>query len=370
MLSFQVEQFGRPLARALRETPVPQGSEVLLQVSHCGLCHSDVHLHDGYFDLGAGQRLDVTRSVQPPRTLGHEIAGRVLALGPEVDAAAGIAVGSIKAGIAVGDVRVAYPWIGCGRCAVCAAGEEHLCGAPRVLGVNRDGGFASHVLVPHPRYLLDAGTVDAAQACTCACAGLTAYSALMKLQGLLRAGEPLLIVGAGGVGLSAIRLAQTLLGVAPVVAEIDRGKWDIARQAGAADCIDPAAEGALKAWLKASGGAGAVVDFVGAAASFDFGFGALRKGGTLVCVGLLGGATPLVPAMVAMKAVRIVGSYVGTLAELRALLQLAATGALPPMPVDARPLSSAAQATQGLDDLRAGRVRGRVVFKLEESATP
>ena len=143
MLSYPVKAFGKPLAQVLRDTPTPQGTEVLLRVSHCGVCHSDVHLHDGYFQLGEGQRLDLARGIALPHTLGHEIAGSVVALGSEAK------------GVEVGDVRVAYPWIGCGQCGVCAAGQEELCGAPRVLGLQRAGGFADPVLVPHARYLVD-----------------------------------------------------------------------------------------------------------------------------------------------------------------------------------------------------------------------
>ena len=346
MLSYQVEAFGKPLAQVLREMPQPQGSEVIVKVGSCGVCHSDVHLHDGYFDLGSDVKLDMTRSVQPPRTLGHEIAGTVVAVGPEAQ------------GVKVGDKRVVFPWIGCGHCALCAVGDEHLCSAPQALGVNRDGGFADHVLVPHPRYLLGYGQLAEAQACTYACSGLTAYSALKKV-GAISAKDPLVIIGAGGVGLSGIRLARHLFGVSPIVVEIDKSKWDIARAAGAGELIDPTADGALKALLKATGGAAAVLDFVGAGSSFAFGFGALRKGGKMVCVGLLGGSTNLVPAMVAMKAVSVIGSYVGSLTEMQELMAIAATGALPDMPLTSRPL---AQATQALEDLRAGRVRGRTIL--------
>ena len=346
MLSYQLEAFGRPLARVLRDTPVPQGSEVLLRVATCGVCHSDVHLHDGYFDLGTEGRLDLARSVRPPHTLGHEIAGTVLALGPQA------------AGVQPGDRRVVYPWIGCGLCSLCRAGNEHLCAAPQALGVHRDGGFADHVLVPHARYLLDPGALPDAQACTYACAGLTAYSALRKA-GPIGAADPLLIIGAGGVGLSGIRLARQMYGVAPIVAEIDRSKWDTARAAGAGELVDPAAEGALKALLKATGGVAAVVDFVGAGTSFGFGFGVVRKGGKLVCVGLLGGAATLVPALVSMKAVSVLGSYVGSLREMEELMAIARSGVLPDLPLRTEPL---AHASQALDDLRAGRVRGRVVL--------
>ena len=141
MLSYPFDEFGKPLAQALRETPQPTGSEVVVRVGSCGLCHSDVHLHEGYFDLGNGQKLDLSRGIAPPRVLGHEIAGTVVAVGPDAS------------GVAVGDRRVVFPWIGCTACGPCKQGHEELCMAPRALGINRDGGFADHVLVPHPRYL-------------------------------------------------------------------------------------------------------------------------------------------------------------------------------------------------------------------------
>jgi D-arabinose 1-dehydrogenase-like Zn-dependent alcohol dehydrogenase len=346
MLSYQVETFGKPLAQVLRETPEPHGTEVIVRVGCCGVCHSDVHLHDGYFDLGGSARLDMTRTVQPPRTLGHEIAGTVVAVGPDAR------------GVAIGDRRVVYPWIGCGRCTLCESGQEHLCNAPRALGIHRDGGFATHVAVPDARYLLDYGSLPEAQACTLACSGLTAYSALKKAAPL-GAKDPLLIIGAGGVGLSGIRLARQMFETAPIVVELDKAKWDVAMAAGAGQVIDPSADGALKALLKSTGGVAAAIDFVGAANSFSFGFGALRKAGKLVCVGLLGGSTPIVPAMVSMKAVTVAGSYVGSLSEMHELMAIARGGALPDMPVKPMRLEEAYAA---LDALRAGLIRGRAIL--------
>ncbi len=348
MLSYQLEAFGRPLSQVIRDTPQPQGSEVVVRVGSCGVCHSDVHLHDGYFDLGGDAKLDMTRALQPPRTLGHEIAGTVVAVGPEAS------------GVQLGDRRVVFPWIGCGSCSLCEAGQEHLCNSPRALGVHRDGGFADHVVVPHPRYLLEFGSLEEEQACTYACSGLTAYSALKKVAPL-GPRDPLLIIGAGGVGLSGIRLARQMFDTPPIVVELDPAKWDIAREAGAGQVIDPKADGALKSLVKATdGGVAAAIDFVGAAATFNFGFGALRKAGKLVCVGLFGGSTPIVPAMVSMKAVSVMGSYVGSLQEMQELMAIARSGVLPGLPLTTTPL---AQATQALEDLRAGRIRGRTILK-------
>jgi D-arabinose 1-dehydrogenase-like Zn-dependent alcohol dehydrogenase len=338
------------LAQVIRDTPVPQGSEVIVKVGSCGVCHSDVHLHDGYFDLGGDVKLDMTRTVQPPRTLGHEIAGTVVAVGPDVNP---------SQGVKVGDRRVVFPWIGCGACSLCAAGNEHLCNKPAALGIHRDGGFADHVSVPHPKYLLDYGALAEEQACTYACSGLTAWSALKKVAPL-GPKDPLLIIGAGGVGLSGIRLARKLFETPPIVVELDKSKWDIAREAGAGEVIDPNADGALKALMKSTGGVAAAIDFVGAGTTFNFGFSALRKAGKLVCVGLFGGSTPIVPAMVSMKAVTVMGSYVGSLAEMQELMAIAKDGSLPNLPLTSQPLATA---TDALADLRAGRIRGRTILK-------
>jgi D-arabinose 1-dehydrogenase-like Zn-dependent alcohol dehydrogenase len=348
MLSYQVEEFDRPLARVLRDTPAPQGTEVVLRVGCCGVCHSDVDLHRGYFELGGENRLDMARSVAPPRTLGHEIAGTVVAVGPDAT------------GARVGDRRVVYPWIGCGQCSTCGAGNEHLCGASRALGINRDGGFADHVVVPHPKYLFEFDPLPDDQACTYACSGLTAYSALKKAAPLAK-GDTMLIIGAGGVGLSGIRFARRMFDATIVVAEVDKSKWDVAREAGANDVIDPTADGASKSLFKATGGgvAGAI-DFVGASSTFAFGFGALRKGGKLVCVGLFGGAANFVTTMLTMKAVSVIGSYVGSLQEMNEMMRIAREGTLPALPLTNQPLATA---TQALADLKAGRIRGRAILR-------
>ena len=347
MNSYQVEAFGKPLAQVLRETPAPTGAQVIVKIGSCGVCHSDVHLHDGYFDLGGGNKMDMTRAVNLPRTLGHEIAGTVVAVGPDAQ------------GVKVGDRRVVYPWLGCGVCTVCLAGDEQICNKPRALGIQQDGGFSDHVVVPHAKYLIDYGNLAEEQACTYACSGLTAYGAIKKV-GALGKDDPLLIIGAGGVGLSGIRLAAQMFERPPIVVELDKSKWDIAREAGAGEVIDPSAEGAARNLFKATGGVAAAIDFVGAATTFDFGYNALRKGGTIVCVGLFGGATSFVPAMVSMRAVNVRGSYVGSLAEMNELMAIARGGKLPPLPLTSQPL---ANATQALEDLRAGRVRGRTILK-------
>jgi alcohol dehydrogenase/propanol-preferring alcohol dehydrogenase len=347
MRSFVLTGFGEPLREHRAPRPEPVGSEVVLKVDFCGVCHSDLHVWEGFFDLGDGRQLDIRPSIALPRALGHEIAGTVLAVGPDVR------------DTRPGDRRVVFPWIGCGECARCAAGEEQLCAAQRNLGTRRDGGFASHVLVPHERYLIDFGQVRGEIACTYACSGLTAFSALNKALPLA-ASDTLIVIGAGGVGLSAISLARSVHSIAPVVAEIDRTKWGAALAAGAAQVLDPRSEEGVKRLVAQTGGAAAVVDFVGASASVGFAMQALRRGGRLIIVGLIGGSIELQLPLLPIRAQSIVGSFVGSLQEMHALAALARDGRVPAIPVHTRRLE---EAQRTLDDLKAGRVVGRVVLQ-------
>lgn len=339
--------YAQPLCETVADLPVPQGTEVLVRVERCGVCHSDLHLQDGYFSLGGDRRLDITAGRTLPFTLGHEIAGVVERAGPQADGA--------RAG-----ARVAvFPWIGCGVCPVCRAGEENLCNAPRNLGVNIDGGFATHVLVPHARYLLDYAPLPTALAAAYMCSGLTAYAALKKLGGRPRQG-PVLLVGLGGVGMMGLAFARALFPQAPIVADIDAGKRAAALAAGAAAAFDPADPEARKRIVKLTGGGVlAVCDFVGSERSLAFAIGPLAKGGKVVVAGLLGGSFSTPVPMFPLRVMGIEGTFVGTLSEAREMLELARAGTPPAVPIAERPLGEAQRA---LDDLRAGRVIGRVVL--------
>src|SRR5258708_5068724 len=188
MRSYDVVDFGAPLRQTEKPTPKPQGSEVLLRTLAAGVCHSDLHIWEGWYDLGGGKKLTVKdRGLVPPLTMGHEIVGEVAALGPEAT------------GVKLGDKRLVHPWIGCGTCATCRRGEEQLCMVPRFLGVQKPGGYADHVLVPHPRYLLDLGKLTPAQAAPFACSGITAYGALKCVGEAVLTEQPILIIGAGAL---------------------------------------------------------------------------------------------------------------------------------------------------------------------------
>ncbi len=346
MRSFKLVAFGGALQEVSEAPPEPVGSQVLLKVRACGVCHSDIHIADGYFDLGHGQKMDLGRGIKLPRILGHEIVGEVHSFGPDAT------------GVAPGDRRIVFPWGGCGQCILCEQGSEHLCNRPRSHGTTLDGGFSTYVLVDHPRYLVAFDPLPEAFAATLACSGLTAFSAIRKAAPV-DAEHPLLIVGAGGLGLAAIGLARAIYGTGPVVAEIDPAKREAALEAGATEVVDPGEDGIARQLLKSSGGFTAAIDFVGAQATAELGMAVLRKGGRLIVVGLFGGAIELSVPTLPLRAIALSGSYVGSLAELRELVELARAGHIKPVPLETRPLD-AAQDT--LDDLRAGRIRGRAVL--------
>jgi D-arabinose 1-dehydrogenase-like Zn-dependent alcohol dehydrogenase len=349
MRRYEVQEFGQPLAAHDYPSPRPEGTEVLLRVRAAGVCHSDLHIWEGGYDLGGGKRLSLKdRGISLPLAMGHETVGEVIAVGPDAT------------GVKVGDVRLVYPWIGCGACAVCRAGNENLCLEARFLGVHRHGGYAEELLVPHARYLVDIEGLTPAQMAPYACSGLTTYSALKKIPPAVLASEPVVVIGAGGLGLMCLTLARALGGRA-ILVDIDERKRAAALEAGAIAAIDSAAPDAVQQVKAAAGGSVcAVIDCVGAQATVQLGLDAITKGGQVIVIGLFGGEIRLSIPLIPMRAVTLQGSYVGNLAELKELVELVRTGVVPPIPIARRPLD---QASSALTDLAQGRVVGRVVLE-------
>lgn len=337
--------FGAPLT-PMDLTPKKVGpGEALVRVARAGLCHSDLHIHDGYFDFGDMKQ---PIAIEMPAVLGHEIEGEVAELGEGVD------------GPAVGTRVAVYPWLGCNACETCRAGDQQLCIAvPRpALGVAQWGGMAEYVHVPFAEALIPIGDLAPGLGAVAMCSGLTAYSALKRL-GTPPKDQPVLILGMGGVGLMAMALAKSVLPNPIIAADIDATKREAALQYGAVEAIEPTME-AWKTVAAKRGGAIAAIDFVGAPATFGFGTAALRRGGKYVIVGLFGGKATVPLASLPLRPISIIGSYVGRLDEARELIALMRAGGIPVPPIQERPLD---QANAAIDDLRAGKVLGRVVLK-------
>ncbi|EFI51745.1 6-hydroxyhexanoate dehydrogenase [Afipia sp. 1NLS2] len=340
-------QFAAPVCETVVDAPVPQGSEVLLRVAKCGLCHSDLHLQDGFFDAGNGQRIDITRGIKLPFTLGHEIVGTVEAAGP--DAPRDI----------IGQPRVVFPWIGCGACRDCINGDENLCARNRYLGVALDGGFASHVLVPDSRYLLPYEPLPAGFAAALMCSGLTAYGAVKRAATHPRR-RNLLLIGMGGVGLMGLSIARAMGMETIAVADLSEAARATALDAGAATAYDPAARETARRMLKDSGGGfDVIVDFVGNEASLAFAMSALARGGKIVVSGLMGGSFTTPAVSWVHKRMSIEGFMTGTLLEARELLDLARTGRIAPVPMHEAPMREAAG---WMEKLRHGGIIGRIIL--------
>ncbi len=352
MRAWAVIESGKPLQEIELPTPEPKGTEVLLEVTHCGVCHSDLHIWDGYYDVGGGQKMSLKdRGVVLPLAMGHEIVGRVVKLGPDAT------------GVKPGDIRIVFPWLGCGKCEKCLAEDDNMCSvAAKSLGVFANGGYGTHVVAPHPRHLVDPGTLDLAVAATYACSGITVYSAIKKAMPL-KPTQPIVLIGAGGLGLNAIAVLKALKHQNIITVDISAEKREAAMKAGATKTVDGSGEDVAKRIMEAAGGpVPAIIDLVNGTATARFAFPALDKGGKLIQVGLFGGELTLPLPIMAMRALTIQGSYVGNPKELRELVKLAQSGELQALPVATIPQN---QADAALNRLRNGQVTGRLVLKAE-----
>lgn len=350
MERWAIVESGKPLAHLTGETPQPKGAEVVVAVSHCGVCHSDLHLMKGEYNLGHGKVMRLSdRGVELPRAPGHEVIGRVAAVGPEAS------------GVAVGDLRIVYPWIGCGECPRCASGNDNLCAKQASIGVLRDGGFSSHVVVPHPRYLIDPGNIDPALAATFACSGITVLSAIRQL-GDLTPDEPVLLIGGGGLGHAALSMLKALGHRAAILVDIDPAKRAAALSAGATAVVDGqgSPEEVVARIHQAAGGPVLhAIDFVNNSNTARTGFDALGKGGRLVLVGIAGGELDISLASMIFTARTVIGTNTGSLQDLRDVVALAQAGKLQPIPVETVPFTAANDAVQRL---KKGDVIGRLIL--------
>ncbi len=337
-----------PLIISESENPKPKGTQVLLKVKSNGVCHSDLHLWEGGYDLGDGEFLKVTdRGVKYPITPGHEIVGTVEEIGEDVS------------NVSVGDDVLVYPWIGCPDCPACNAGNENLCDTPQSIGLFQHGGYADHTLIPNSKYLAKLDGVDPDAATSLACSGLTAYTSIKKAN--QNSPEFLVIVGAGGLGLMGVQIASEITDAKIICVDLNDEKLETAKKMGAHYTVNSKDPDATKKIMSICNdkGADSVVDFVNAPPTVKMGLAVLRKRGNLVLVGLFGGSIELSLVTVPLKALTIQGAYTGNFNDMVELLELARKGVINPV-ISKR--YSLDEANNALQDLKDRKILGRAVI--------
>ena len=294
------------------------GGGLVLDVTACGVCHSDIHVADG--DFGK----------EPPIVLGHEVTGVHPELGP---------------------VMLYAPW-GCLSCAECDEGNEMICSNSTEAGLFTDGGYAERMRVPELRYLAELDGLDPYDAAPLACGGLTAYRAV--LQGLDRlqakgSAARALVIGAGGLGQYAIRYLRLLSDAHVTALDLSAQKQATAVEIGAHDATGELADGDTY---------DLIIDFIGAASTLTIASGAIAKLGVVSVVGLAGGTIPFGFGAVPLEA-SFVASVWGSRSQMDELLDLARREPTIVAPVEVMALADAELAHQRL---RSGDVKGRVVL--------
>lgn len=349
MRAYQVVEFNAPIVCTDVPDPVPTGTEVVVDVVTCGLCHSDLHFHEGHVNLGGDMKLPAGMlGINTPTSLGHEIFGRIAAFGPD----------SGYSQADVGRPVVVYPWIGCGQCPACLSERDNECATPHSIGMQRPGGHAEKVVVRDSKYLAPADGLSEDYAGVLACGGLTAYAALAKLP---RRDGWIGIIGAGGVGSMALSIEKALSNSKVAILDISDAKLRAAVDNFGADvAANSREEGLSERLIEETGGFIGIVDFVGAQQTLELGLSLLRNGGTYVGVGLFGAMVQLPVAVLASKQLSLKGSYCGSLAEFRELVEHARNGRMKPIPTTVVPIDTL---NQGFEELRAGKIDGRLIHR-------
>jgi 6-hydroxycyclohex-1-ene-1-carbonyl-CoA dehydrogenase len=254
---------GQPLQVEEVPTPEPGVGEARIAVIACGFCHTDLH----YLDHG------VATAKPPPIILGHEVAGTVDALGPGAE------------GVSPGD-RVLVPAVlPCGRCEYCRTGRENICPSLRMLGNHQDGGFAECVAVPAKDLVPLPHEIDPVLGCIISDALTTPYHAVVH-RARVRAGERVVVVGCGGVGINAVQFAVGA-GAHVMAIDVRDDKLEVARRLGASETLNPGPEEDLSKEIRRVWGDGAdvTIEAVGTPGTIALAFSTLRRGGRLCLVG-------------------------------------------------------------------------------------
>jgi 6-hydroxycyclohex-1-ene-1-carbonyl-CoA dehydrogenase len=321
-------------------TPEPGPGEVRVRVAACGLCHTDLH----YLDHGT------PTFKQPPLVLGHEISGRIDRLGAGV------------AGWSEGDPVLLPAVLACGACALCRTGRENICEASRMFGNHVDGGFAEHVVAPAKELVRLPPELPLEESAIIADALTTPFHAVVR-RGRVVAGDWVLVLGCGGVGLNLVQMAAAV-GARVVAVDLSAEKLAWAERLGAEVTLAAGGEERLdRAVRRVTGGAGADVAFeaIGKGATQEQAFHCLRAGGRLVLVGFSPEPMSLPSGRAMFREIEVLGSLGCRPVDYPRVVELARRGRVRVAELVTHRFALA-EVGRGLDALRAGEpVRAIVV---------
>lgn len=337
MKAMALLEFKKRLEEIELEDPTPADDEVILDVTACGLCQTDLKITAGIHPS--------SKRVQLPFVPGHEIAGTVAEVGRDVK------------GWQVGDAAVVYFYLTCGACKFCRAGKTQLClgfknNSAFTLGFTRNGGFGEKVKVPARNLVKISPQVSPPEAAIIPDAIATAVHAVVDT-GDVRLGERVLVFGAGGVGLHALQVVR-LCGAHTIVADVDPEKLRLAKQLGAHETLLIGKDDVSALQVDK------IIETSGVLADNMWLLDALEIGGTLVVVGNKVGASLTAGTMpLTAKEHIIKGSRASNINNVKTAVDLVERGLLKPVIGTVYPFS---QVNEALEDLRSGKINGRGVL--------
>jgi len=342
--------------------PEPKAGEVLVRVSACGVCHTDLHV------------MKAEVAFPTPAVMGHEISGTVAALGPGV------------AGPPVGTKVVSAFIMPCGFCTPCGAGRDDLCdnffAMNRLKGTLYDGtsrlrrangspiamysmaGLAEYAVVPATDVfpLLDGLPLE--ESAVLGCAIFTAYGAV-RHGADLRGGERIAVVATGGVGMTIVQIAKAFGASQIIAVDVRDDKLEAARKLGATDVVNSTKVDAVKTVREMTGGVGVDVAFevLGRPETFIQAYESLRDGGRMVGVGIAAGkaTAPIEITRLVRRSLHIIGSYgARTRTDMPNIIRLAAQGVFRPAEMVTRRFKLT-EADEAYKLLAQGEIVGRAI---------
>ena len=337
----RVVGYNQPLS--LQDAPDPQITgplDVIVKVGAAGVCRTDIHILEGQWVEKSNVKL--------PYTIGHENAGWVHAKGDAVTS------------IEVGDKVILHPLVTCGLCRACRFGDDVHCEDSKFPGIDSDGGYAEYLKTGARSVIKLDEKLEPADVAALADAGLTAYHACAKAARALRPGNFVVLIGAGGLGHIGIQVMKAISAATVIVVDRNKEALELAKELGADHVVQAGdGDGFVKEVLGMTGekGAEAVIDFVAEGGSTATGVKMLRRAGNYYVVGY--GENINVPTIdIISTEINFIGNLVGSYNDLAELMTLAAQGKV----VLHTSVYELEDFQKAIDDLSAGKVRGRAIL--------